>query len=123
MPRTTKKPKPNPVSPPKPQPASANGPAGDVLTLVEAAAYLRLPENEVIAAASTQGLPGRLIGTEWRFSKPAILQWLNVSQPTAEMRKAATLAMIGKYKDDAGWEELREEIARQRERLQAEVER
>jgi hypothetical protein len=97
---------------------------GDVLTLAEAAAYLRLSAQAVVAAASTQGLPGRLVAGEWRFSRAAILQWLSVSQPTAEMRKAAMLALIdkGKDKDDGGWEELREEIARQRQ-LDAEVER
>src|SRR5258707_1140913 len=57
MPRTTKKPKPDPTPQPEPQPADVNGPPGEVLTLAEAAAYLRLPERDVIAAASSQGLP------------------------------------------------------------------
>jgi hypothetical protein len=116
MPRTTKKPA-------SPQQPAANGTvAGDVLTLAEAAAYLRLAEKDVIAAASAQGLPGRMVAGEWRFFKGAIQQWLSVSQPTAEMRKAAQLALIERYKDDAGWEELREEIARQRQQLASEVE-
>ena len=103
--------------------AAANGVIqDDVLTLAEAAAYLRLPEKDVVAAATTQGLPGRMVAGEWRFFKTAIQQWLSVSQPTAEMRKAAQLALIEKYKDDAGWEELREEIARQRQQLASEVE-
>lgn len=112
-----------PRTKPKPKPAALNGPAGEVLTLSEAAAYLRLSEQDVIAAASSQGLPGRLVAGEWRFSRSAIMQWLNVSQPTAEMRKAAALALIDKYKDDGGWEELLAEIARQRQQLMSEVER
>jgi hypothetical protein len=97
MPRTTKKPKPDPT----PQQPVANGPVtGEVLTLAEAAAYLRLPEQAVIGAATTQGLPGRLIGGEWRFARSAIQQWLSVSQPTAEMRKAAILSVAGTFKDD-----------------------
>src|SRR5437588_5769251 len=99
MPRT-RKPKPAPGQEPEPQSAAVNGPPGEVLTLAEAAAYLRLPEKDVIAAASTQGLPGRLVGGEWRFLKTAIQQWLSVSQPTAEMRKAAILQLAGKWKDD-----------------------
>jgi excisionase family DNA binding protein len=93
-----------------------NGPPGEVLTLAEAAAYLRLPEREVIAAASTQGLPGRLVGGEWRFLKSAVQQWLSVSQPTAEMRKAAQLAMAGIFKDDPDLEQIVEEAMRRRGR-------
>jgi hypothetical protein len=43
MPRT-KKHQPGLRSQTAPPPASVNGPAGDVLTLAEAAAYLRVPE-------------------------------------------------------------------------------
>jgi excisionase family DNA binding protein len=99
----TRKPKPTP--PAETEATAVNGPLGEVLTLAEAAAYLRLPEGDVIGAVSTQGLPGRLIGGNWRFSKSAIQQWLAVSQPTAEMRKAAVLELAGKCKDDPdlGW--------------------
>jgi len=115
MPRT-RKPKPAPSPGPEPQPAAMDGPAGEVLTLAEAAAYLRLPEKDVIAAASTQGLPGRLVGGEWRFLKTALQQWLSGSQPTAEMRKAAILAAAGSFKDDPQLEDIVEEIYRQRGR-------
>jgi len=115
MPRTTK-PKPGPTPPSEPQPAEVNGPPGEVLTLPEAAAYLRLPEKDVIAAVSSQGLPGRLMGGEWRFFKTAIQQWLSVRQPTAEMRKAALLAFVGSWKDDPDLEDMVEEIYRKRGR-------
>jgi hypothetical protein len=115
MPRT-KKPKPGPTPQPGPQPAAVNGPAGEVLTLAETAAYLRLPERDVIAAASTQGLPGRLVGGEWRFFKAALQQWLSVSQPTAEMRKAAQMALVGVWKDDPDIEQIVEEAMRRRGR-------
>jgi hypothetical protein len=115
MPRV-KKTKPEPAPQQEPQPNAVNGPPGEVLTLAEAAAYLRLPEKDVIAAASTQGLPGRLVAGEWRFLKSAIQQWLNVSQPTAEMRKAALLAAAGAFRDDPDLEDIVEEIYRQRGR-------
>jgi len=119
----TKKPKPASVPKPEPQPAALNGPPGEVLMLAEAAAYLRLPEREVIAAASSQGLPGRLVAGEWRFLKTAIQQWLSVSQPTAEMRKAAQMAVVGAWKDDPTVGQLREEIEKYRRQLDAEVRR
>jgi excisionase family DNA binding protein len=100
----------------EPQPAGVNGPPGEVLTLAEAAAYLRLPERDVIAATSSNGLPGRLVGGEWRFLKADLQQWLSASQPTAEMRKAAMLAFAGAFKDDPYLEDMVEEIYRQRGR-------
>jgi excisionase family DNA binding protein len=115
MPRTTK-PKSGPPLQPEPQPAAANGPPGEVLTLAEAAAYLRLPERDVARLAMSEGLPGRLVGTEWRFFKAAIQRWLSVSQPTAEMRKAALLAFAGSWKDDPYLEDMVEEIYRKRGR-------
>jgi excisionase family DNA binding protein len=126
MPRTKAKPKPTPQPEPQPaaapapqpgpQPAAANGPPAEVLTLAEAAAYLRLPEREVVAAATAQGLPGRLVGGEWRFLKTALQQWLSVSQPTDEMRKAALLAAAGSLRDDPELEDMVEEIYRRRGR-------
>src|SRR3954465_9061263 len=115
MPRT-KKAKPEPVPQTETPPAAVNGPPAEVLTLAEAAAYLRLPEKDVVAAVSSQGLPGRLVGGEWRFLKTAIHQWLSVSQPTAEMRKAALLAFAGSWKDDPDLEDMVEEIYRRRGR-------
>jgi excisionase family DNA binding protein len=93
-----------------------NGPGDEVLTLAEAAAYLRLPEADVIAAANSQGLPGRVLGGEWRFLKAAIQQWLSTAAPTAEMRKAAQLAIVGKWKDDPYLEDMLEDIYRGRGR-------
>lgn len=95
---------------------AANGPAGDVLTLAEAAVYLRLPEAEVVRLATAEGLPGRLLGSEWRFFKGALQQWLSVSQPTAAMRKAALVAAAGTFKEDPDLEDLVEEIYRRRGR-------
>ena len=102
MPRTrTTKPRPKPsVKPGAPSASPASNAGDEVLTLAEAAAYLRLPEKDVIAAVSIQGLPGRLVGGEWRFLKTALQQWLSVSQPTPQMRKAALLSAAGTFKDD-----------------------
>jgi excisionase family DNA binding protein len=115
MPRA-KKPKPGARRQPEPQSAIVNGPAGEVLTLPEAAAYLRLPEREVVALVHSQGLPGRLVGSEWRILKTAIQQWLSMALPTSETRKAAQLAMVGVFKDDPDLVPMVEEIYRRRGR-------
>src|SRR5438309_6599175 len=104
MPRA--KPKPDRIPQAERQPAVLNGPPDEVLTLAEVAAYLRLPESDVLAAVSAQGLPGRLIGGERRFLKTAIQQWLSLSQSTAEMRKAAQMAVVGSWKDDPYLEDM-----------------
>ena len=77
--------------------ANAAG-SGDVLTLREAAAYLRVAEADVLRMAREQELPGRLIGTEWRFLKSALQCWLGA--PSAKSGNAALLAMAGAFKDD-----------------------
>ena len=108
MPRTQKEPVPA-------QPRAANG-TGEVMDLAEAAALLRVPQEDVVAAAASQGLPGRMIGGEWRFAKAGLLQWLGVSQPTDEMRKAAQMALVGVWKDDPDIEQIVEDAMRRRGR-------
>src|SRR5437868_6578841 len=97
MPRKTKT-KRDPARQPEPQPETANNSPGEVLTLAESAAYLRLPESEVVRLVHSQGLPGRLIGGEWRFLKAAIQHWLSTGSPTPETRQAAQLAVVGSWK-------------------------
>jgi excisionase family DNA binding protein len=48
----------------------------EVLTLTEAAAYLRVPEEELLLLAERRDIPAQRIGTEWRFLKRAIAHWL-----------------------------------------------
>lgn len=107
-----------PRAKPKPQtilaPPAVNGPAPEVLTLAEAAAYLRLPEAEVVRLVQTQDLPGRFTGSEWRFLKPAIQVWLG--QPPPKYSKEAQLAIAGLWKDDPYLEDMLEEIYRRRGR-------
>jgi excisionase family DNA binding protein len=99
------------------QPTAPAGPVtAEVLTLAEAAAYLRLPEREVVGLVHSQGLPGRLVGGEWRFLKTAIQQWLSTGAPSPETRKAAQLAVAGSWKDDPNLEAMLEEIYKQRGR-------
>jgi excisionase family DNA binding protein len=82
-----------------------------VLTLAEAAAYLRVSEAELRRMVGTQSLPGRRIGSEWRFSREAIQDWLR--HPSM---KESLLQLAGSWKDDPNLDEMIAEIYRQRGR-------
>jgi len=99
-----------------PQPAVMNGSEMDVLTLSEAAAYLRLSEADVLRLIREQGLPARQLGNDWRLLRTAIQEWLSTGLPTLEARKAAILELAGKYKDDPDLEAITREAYRQRGR-------
>ena len=98
MPRT----KPGPKQPPSPP---ANGPAGDVLTLSEAAGYLRLPEADVLRLVHEQGLPARHVGLEWRFLLSALREWLGRSIPSRS-NKEAWMELAGVWRDDPDFDDL-----------------
>ena len=57
----------------------AESPAGlgEILTLAEAAAYLRVPEDALLKMATEGAVPARKIGEEWRFLKGALNEWLH----------------------------------------------
>lgn len=88
MPRTKKQSESVPPTP------ASNGLVGEVLTLAEAAAYLRLPENAVQNAVQDQNLPGRCINGEWQFLKAGIQDWLR-SGPKPQSNKEAWRALAG----------------------------
>jgi len=93
-----------------------NGPVSEVLTLAEAAAYLRLSEADLVTLVHAQGLPGRFTGSEWRFLKSAIQHWLSTGAPNLQARKEAQLALAGKYREDPDLMRICEEAYRQRGR-------
>jgi excisionase family DNA binding protein len=51
-------------------------PLPDVLTPRQAAELLQVPEDELLALAEAGDVPGRRIGENWRFSRPALVEWL-----------------------------------------------
>jgi len=71
----------------------------EVLTLAEAAAYLRVGEKVVLQLIDEQALPARKIGKEWRLLKSAIQRWLG-REGGVDTSKAAQLAVVGAWKDD-----------------------
>jgi excisionase family DNA binding protein len=48
----------------------------EVLTLSEAASYLRVSEDTLLAHVTDHAIPARKIGGEWRFLKRALADWL-----------------------------------------------
>src|ERR1700722_2764279 len=107
MPRTKKKPEPvshRPIAP------TVNGGQSveDVMTLAEAAAYLKLSEADVRRLVDEQGLPAQRVGNEWRFLKAAIQQWLSI--PVLKTNKETWMALAGIWKDDPYVEEELKEI-------------
>ena len=83
----------------------------EVLTLAEAAAYLRVSETELARVAGSQGPPGRLIGSEWRSSRAALQDWLR--RPSM---KDSLLQLAEAWRDDPYLDDMLGEIYRQRGR-------
>jgi excisionase family DNA binding protein len=95
-------------------------PTTEVFTLSEAAAYLRVTETDLIRLVDEQALPCRRFGTEWRFLKSAIQEWLK-TPPKAGTREAV-LSTIGSLKDDPYLMDELKEIYRKRGRPMTEDE-
>jgi excisionase family DNA binding protein len=87
----------------------------EILTLAEAAAYLRVPEEDVLRSVREQGLPARQMGSGWRFLKAAVQDWL-----AAPPGKRGLLSQIGALKDDPHREEMLREIYERRGRPETE---
>lgn len=109
MPKATK--------PPKPTPNGTAAPP-EVLTLAEAAAFLRVSEAGLNADADAGRVPGRLVAGEWRFVKATLLAWL--STPESKERdanwKERLLSVAGSWEDDPTVDAMVEEIYRERKR-------
>ena len=109
-----------------PPPDSTNGvhlPAtSDVMTLAEAAAFLRAPEAVVEQMANEGKLPGRKVGVEWRFIQSALREWLSQSEAVPQLSsRGRMLAVGGAWKDDETFPQLIENIKANRKRLHEEL--
>jgi excisionase family DNA binding protein len=96
-------------------PNHADGVNANVLTASEAAAYLRVPEPDLLLMACSGELPGRKIGAQWRFYKPALQQWLGVTAG-----KKGLLSQLGALGDDPHLEAMLSQIYKRRGRSETE---
>ena len=69
----------------------------EILTLSEAATYLRVSEDEVLELAKRSELPGRMIGQEWRFLREALGDWLRRPSPKERLLRHAGIAKDDPY--------------------------
>jgi excisionase family DNA binding protein len=83
-----------------------------VLTLAEAAKFLRVSPSRVRGLAEAGKLPGRQLDKDWRFLKSALVEWLRHKPSSAEV----FLRQAGSLKDDDTLPQLLEDIYKARGR-------
>ena len=87
----------------------------DVLTLDEAADYLRLPKETIAREAAQGHIPGRRIEDTWRFLKAAIDEWLR-----SQDSRLILLQQVGALAGDKTLGRLRKDVYRARKRPEIE---
>ena len=68
--------------------AEANGTsaaAPGVLTLAEAAAFLRVSDEGLRSDAESGHIPARKVAGQWRFVKATLLEWLSQAEPNGKL--------------------------------------
>ncbi len=66
----------------------------DVLSLEEAAVYLKVNYSDIRQMIKEQGLPGRKIGNDWRFLRGALADWLRNPGATSATPVAPPAARV-----------------------------
>ena len=94
---------------------AANGTL-DVLTLAEAAKYLRVSEDDVRHAIEQQSLPARRFGNDWRILKSALDEWLRSPMTSRNFWNA----QLGALRDDPDLDAFLRDTYRQRGRSMTE---
>ena len=84
----------------------------DVLTLEEAAEFLRVSPQAIDELASGHHLPARRVAGHWRFLKSALEDWLRSSTG-----KERLISQIGALADDPYLPQIRAAIAKKRRKV------
>ena len=87
----------------------------EVLTLEEAAAFLRVSPDAVMRLVVQQALPGRQIEGQWRFLRAALADWLR-----ERSGRAVLLSQAGALANDESLPQVRAAIYKERGRPEAE---
>ena len=96
--------------------------ANEVLTLAEAAAFLRVDEASLAADADADRVPGQRVGGEWRFHRAGLMHWLATgraarSDTPLEAAHRRHQAALASGDADAECETFLEVLREQREEL------
>lgn len=88
----------------------------EVLTLEEAAAFVRLSESTLIQEALAKRLPARYLEGQWRFTRLGLLNWVNtpIGQDGSQEH---LLALAGAWENDPTAQPMIDEIYRERKKL------
>lgn len=100
--------------PKKIQPNKATMP--DVLTLEEAADYLRIAVPVLKCLIAGGKIPAKYIDDQWRILRGAIDDWLR-----SEDTRAVQMALAGSFADDETLPDILKEVYRQRGRPEREA--
>jgi excisionase family DNA binding protein len=84
----------------------------EVLTLAEAAKFLRVSQAKLRRLAEQRQVPARKLGDDWRFLKPALEDWLRGKPDPTQ----ALLQQAGMWRDDETVPDMLREIYRARGR-------
>lgn len=92
----------------------------EVLTLEEAAEFLEVGPEALRKAAARGEVPGRRIGSKWRFGRPALRFWLAKATPP-EITGDPWLRFAGIFQESSTFQEVEASIAAERERQRSEA--
>jgi excisionase family DNA binding protein len=94
--------------------STAGASMGEVLTLEEAAGYLKMPQDAIEREVNQGKIPGRRIDRTWRFHKSALDEWLQ-----GQDGRSVLLSQAGVLADDDTMAQLRSDIYVARGRSEA----
>jgi excisionase family DNA binding protein len=66
----------------------------DVLTIDEAAQYLRISKSSLYKLAQERKIPCQKVGRHWRFSRIALGAWLGESPPKSQPDSKSVIQML-----------------------------
>jgi excisionase family DNA binding protein len=89
-----------------------NTTSNGVLTLAEAAKFLRVKKTVLQKLAQQGRVPPRKVGNAWRFSRAGLDEWLR-GEPDS---RSIFLSQVGAFKDDETLMPMLEEIYNARSR-------
>ena len=58
----------------------------DIMTIQDAAAFLRIPVSSVYKLAQAGKIPAKKVGRHWRFHRPTLVQWVASGQLNPDER-------------------------------------